>query len=56
MSKDTYNNQLTKPRQLDHRRILLEREEMKREKLERDELESNRRAIATYYGMTNPND
>lgn len=56
MSEKSYNNQLTKPRQIDYRNILLERAKMKREKLEREQTESDRRHISTYYGMTNPND
>ena len=56
MSNKEYNNQLTKPRQIDYRNILLERAKMKREKLEQERIESDRRHIATYYGMTNPND
>ena len=56
MSNKKYNNQLTKPRQTDHRTLLLERERTKREKLEKERIESDRRQIQTYYGMTNPND
>ena len=51
-----YYNQLTKPRQDDHRSKLLERERLKREKLEKERIESDKRHVASYYGMTNPND
>lgn len=33
-----------------------ERDKIKKDKLLQDELESNRRAIATYYAGSNPND
>lgn len=56
MSKKSYNNQLTKPRQEDYRTKLIENERLKREKLEQERVESDRRHISTYYGMTNPND
>ena len=56
MANKSYNNQLTKPRQEDYRTKLIENERLKREKLEQERVESDRRHIATYYGMTNPLD
>lgn len=56
MTNKDYTNQLSKPRQDDHRKVLIERERMKREKLKQEELESNRRAIRSFYGGANPND
>ena len=56
MSLKSSNNQLTKPHQIDYRNILLERAKMKREKLEREQTESDRRHVASYYGLTNPLD
>ena len=53
MTNKSHNNQLTKPRQIDYRNILLERAKMKREKLERERIESDRRHISTYYGGVN---
>lgn len=56
MGNKGYQNTLTKPRQNDYRKVLLERLRLEREKLEQEEADSNRRHISTYYGGTNVGD